>query len=245
MESLTLSRFPLDFLLRPDHRLWQATACGLLGAHHDMSATRLKNGSPRNRMAEMVGEWVDGVIATRADQTKSRFQPARDDRKGRLRQRLAIRSHIGQKITVEVAGRWCDYRMFFSWRQRRRGTAFHLCLRRPHPDRAPQRHPRPAGRSTKRCGSATSIWDRRGPADVPPRHPAARHRGPDARAINDLVEVAISESERFYPAFQYVVWAGKTPANALRLNSRTGWANLVRKRPAAKKDHPTPPLVKT
>jgi hypothetical protein len=33
--------------------------------------------------------------------------------------------------------------------------------------------------------------------------------------LNDLVEVAISESERFYPAFQYVVWAGKTPADAL------------------------------
>ena len=33
--------------------------------------------------------------------------------------------------------------------------------------------------------------------------------------LNDLVEVAISESERFYPAFQYVVWAGKSPADAL------------------------------
>ena len=33
--------------------------------------------------------------------------------------------------------------------------------------------------------------------------------------VRDLVEVAISESERFYPAFQYVVWAGKTPADAL------------------------------
>jgi len=33
--------------------------------------------------------------------------------------------------------------------------------------------------------------------------------------LNDLVEVAITESERFYPAFQYVVWAGKSPADAL------------------------------
>ena len=33
--------------------------------------------------------------------------------------------------------------------------------------------------------------------------------------LNDLVEVAINESERFYPAFQYVVWAGKTPFDAL------------------------------
>ena len=36
-----------------------------------------------------------------------------------------------------------------------------------------------------------------------------------AEQLNDLVEVAITESERFYPAFQYVVWAGKSPADAL------------------------------
>ena len=52
--------------------------------------------------------------------------------------------------------------------------------------------------------------------------PMFRHaiplRGTDGlkpEQLNDLVEVAISESERFYPAFQYVVWAGKTPADAL------------------------------
>src|SRR5438094_10679091 len=33
--------------------------------------------------------------------------------------------------------------------------------------------------------------------------------------LNDLVEVAISQSERFYPAFQYVLWAGKSPTDAL------------------------------
>ena len=35
------------------------------------------------------------------------------------------------------------------------------------------------------------------------------------RLRSNLVEVAITESERFYPAFQYVVWAGKSPADAL------------------------------
>ena len=49
-----------------------------------------------------------------------------------------------KEIAVEVAGRWCDYRMFFSWRDDVEALALHLRLRRPHPVRAAFRHPRPA-----------------------------------------------------------------------------------------------------
>ena len=31
----------------------------------------------------------------------------------------------------------------------------------------------------------------------------------------DLVDIALSECERFYPAFQFVVWGGKSPAQAI------------------------------
>ena len=30
-----------------------------------------------------------------------------------------------------------------------------------------------------------------------------------------MVDIAITECERFYPAFQFVLWGGKTPADAL------------------------------
>jgi hypothetical protein len=44
-----------------------------------------------------------------------------------------------REIAVEVAGRWCDYRMFFSWREESR-----RCTSRAPSDvripRAPQRH---------------------------------------------------------------------------------------------------------
>jgi hypothetical protein len=33
--------------------------------------------------------------------------------------------------------------------------------------------------------------------------------------IEDLVEIGMLECERFYPAFHYVVWGGKTPAEAV------------------------------
>ena len=36
-----------------------------------------------------------------------------------------------------------------------------------------------------------------------------------AEQIEDLLDISLSECERFYPAFQYVVWGGKAPADAL------------------------------
>ena len=33
--------------------------------------------------------------------------------------------------------------------------------------------------------------------------------------VEDLVETALLECERFYPAFQFVVWGGKTAEEAI------------------------------
>ena len=33
--------------------------------------------------------------------------------------------------------------------------------------------------------------------------------------VEDLVDIALSECERFYPAFQLVIWGGKTPEEAM------------------------------
>ena len=33
--------------------------------------------------------------------------------------------------------------------------------------------------------------------------------------VEELIEIAITECERFYPAFQYVLWAGYEPKQAV------------------------------
>ena len=33
--------------------------------------------------------------------------------------------------------------------------------------------------------------------------------------LEDLVDIALLECERFYPALQFVVWAGRTPNDAI------------------------------
>jgi hypothetical protein len=43
-------------------------------------------------------------------------------------------------------------------------------------------------------------------------------RGADSVSIEqleDLVDIAYSECERFFPAFQFVLWGGKSPSEAL------------------------------
>ena len=43
-----------------------------------------------------------------------------------------------------------------------------------------------------------------------------RGAGPaSVEQLEDLVDVSVSESDRYYPAFQFVIWGGKTAAEAL------------------------------
>jgi hypothetical protein len=39
--------------------------------------------------------------------------------------------------------------------------------------------------------------------------------GVNSEQIEDLVDIAVSECERFYPAFQLVVWGGKPADEAM------------------------------
>ena len=40
--------------------------------------------------------------------------------------------------------------------------------------------------------------------------------GASAESLEDMIDIAITECERFYPAFQFVLWGGKSPAEALQ-----------------------------
>ena len=50
------------------------------------------------------------------------------------------------------------------------------------------------------------------------RHSVLLRGSPSASAesLEDMVDIAITECERFFPAFQFVLWGGKAPADALQ-----------------------------
>ena len=121
-----------------------------------------------------------------------------------------------REIAVELAGQWCDYRLFFSWREDVHALHFTCAFDVRIPShKFREIHTLLSLVNEKLWLGHFDLWTDEG---LPMFRHAIPLRGTDGlkpEQLNDLVEVAISESERFYPAFQYVVWAGKTPADAL------------------------------
>src|SRR2546429_4442660 len=126
MDSLTLFQLLGGCLVASGLTVVAVYCLGVVGCPTEYGGRPPQDWSIRNRRAEMVGEWVDGVIATRTDQTESRSQPARTDRESRCRPRLAVRSHLGPGNCRR--GRRPVVRLphVLQLAGRRRGPAFHL-----------------------------------------------------------------------------------------------------------------------
>lgn len=120
------------------------------------------------------------------------------------------------ELIVELAGRWCHYRMYFVW-QREVGALQFSCQ---FDVRVPE---------GKRCDINdllallnTRLWLGHFDLDTQQNSPLFRYtvltrsdRMPGVEMLEDLVEIALTECERFYPAFQFVMWGGKRPSEAL------------------------------
>jgi len=106
--------------------------------------------------------------------------------------------------------------MFFSWRDDVEALHFTCAydVRIPN-ERHPDIHGLLALINEKMWLGHFDLWTEEGLPMFRHAIPLRGTEGLRPEQLNDLVEVAITESERFYPAFQYVVWAGKSPADAL------------------------------
>ena len=105
-----------------------------------------------------------------------------------------------EEMVVEFRGQWCEYRMFFVW-QEDLGALYFSCLFDMKI---------PAGKLGHFDLSSEEM------------SPMYRHtvllRGTSgivAEQLEDLLETAIGECERFYPAFQFALWGGKKPHEAM------------------------------
>jgi len=119
------------------------------------------------------------------------------------------------ELLAEVTGRWCDYHLVFHWTDQvgalQMTCAFDM---RPPRERMAAVHELLAllndrlGIGHFDVGSVDGL-------------PAYRHalllRGGalSAEQVEDLLDIALHEIDRFYPAFQYVVWGDRPPADAM------------------------------
>ena len=121
------------------------------------------------------------------------------------------------EMAAEAPGKWCDYGLYFSWSSEI--SAMHVScafdLKVP-----------PEGRAKLfelLAMANEKLWIGHFGLESDDGVPVFRHsvllRGApcaSAESLEDMVDIAITECERFFPAFQFVLWGGKSPADALQ-----------------------------
>lgn len=122
-----------------------------------------------------------------------------------------------REIAVQAPGRWCNYSLYFTWNEDI-GAVHFTCafdLRAPVERRAAV-HELLALINEKVCLGHFGLWDEEG---LPMYRHALLLRGagsPSREQMEDMVDAAIMESDRFYPAFQHVIWGGRTAGESVR-----------------------------
>jgi len=121
-----------------------------------------------------------------------------------------------EEMIVEITGRWCDYRMYFLWQEELNALHFSCGFDMKVPKRR-------RGSLYELLALANErLWLGHFDLAAGDAAPAFRYAillpgggTASAEQVEDLVDIAMAECERFYPAFQLVVWGGKPPGEAI------------------------------
>jgi hypothetical protein len=120
------------------------------------------------------------------------------------------------ELSVCVAGSWCDYHLGFSYSAEQGGVQIACAydIRIPKPKRA-QVLELLAYVNERMWLGHFDLWSEE---SIPMYRHGILTRGSfgiSGDQVEELIEISITECERFYPAFQFVVWGGKTAEEAV------------------------------
>ena len=123
-----------------------------------------------------------------------------------------------QEMAVQVPGRWCDYSLFIAWNSEINAMHFTCAfdMRVPAERRQPI-YELLALINEKMWLGHFGMWDDEGLPMFRHALPLRGATAPSIGQLEDLLDTGILECERFYPAFQYVIWAGKSAEDAVKL----------------------------
>jgi hypothetical protein len=121
------------------------------------------------------------------------------------------------EMAAEAPGKWCDYGLFFSWSPEISAMHFSCAFDLKVP-------PEGRGKLFELLAMANEkLWIGHFGLESEDGVPVFRHSvllrgapGASAESLEDMVDIALTECERFFPAFQFVLWGGKTPGEALQ-----------------------------
>jgi len=121
-----------------------------------------------------------------------------------------------EEMVVEITGRWCDYRLLFVWQEEISAMHFSCSfdMKVPKARRAAVYELLAIVNEKMWLGHFDICSD----TNLPMFRHAILLRGAQGASVEqleDLVDMALTECERFYPAFQLVIWGGKSPEEAV------------------------------
>jgi hypothetical protein len=121
-----------------------------------------------------------------------------------------------EEMAAQAPGKWCDYGLYFSWSQEISAVHFTCSFDLKVP--ASQR----AAIYELLALANEKLWIGHFGMDSDDGTPVFCHAvllrgapGASSESLEDMVDIAITECERFFPAFQLVLWGGKSPSDAL------------------------------
>ncbi|MBL6929087.1 MAG: YbjN domain-containing protein [Rhodospirillales bacterium] len=120
------------------------------------------------------------------------------------------------EMAAQVPGHWCDYSMYFAWNEDV-GALHFTCA---FDMRVPANKREAVGRLLSQVNERIwlghfGMWDEEGLPMYRHALPLRGTMGPTREQTEDLLDTAVYECERFFPAFQFVVWGGKSPEEAM------------------------------
>lgn len=120
------------------------------------------------------------------------------------------------EMVAQAPGQWCDYGLIFTWSDEL--SALHLnCI-------FDLKTPKTTRSDVYELISLANnhLWVGHFILDAETKIPSYRHtlltRGAPSlpsESMEDLIDISLAECDRFYPAFQFALWGGQTPQNAL------------------------------
>lgn len=120
------------------------------------------------------------------------------------------------EVTAEVSGQWSDYTLYFNWSAEMSAMHFTCAFNFKVPAR------RRAVFHELLALANERLWIGHfgiGTEDsIPAFHQSVLLRGTagaSQESLEDMLDIALTECERFYPAFQFAVSAGKPAAESL------------------------------
>ncbi len=120
------------------------------------------------------------------------------------------------EMEIQVPGRWCDYSLHFAWNDGAGAMHFTCAFDlRVSAEKRRDLFELLSLINEKMWLGHFGLWSDEGLPMFRHVLPLRGAYGPSVEQMEDLMDTAIEECERFYPAFQYLVWGGKSAAEAV------------------------------